>query len=226
MSNQVNQNTLKVVAIMGGTYNPVHNGHLRVAVEVADLFSLDELKLVPCLQPVHKSRPTVSTLHRLNMLDLAIESDARLTIDNREVLRSKPSYTIDTLKELRVELGADASIVMIVGMDSFLSLNYWKDWHLLTSYAHIFVVSRPGWNPTFSDELNNYYEKYRASSIAELQCAPSGSIWFETLAPLDISSSMIRALVASNRSIAYLLPNSVRKYIDTNKLYLQENTNT
>ena len=226
MSSYEGHKGLNIVAIMGGTYSPIHNGHLRVAVEVADLFALNELKLVPCLQPVHKSMPIVSTLHRLEMLKLAIKSDNRLTIDDREIIRSKPSYSIDTLRELRSELGESVSIVMVIGMDSFLSLCSWKDWQELTLYAHVFVVSRPGWHPSFSDELNNYYEKYRASSIAELQCAPSGRIWFEALAPLDISSSMIRRLISSHRSIAYLVPDSVRNYIDENKLYLQENTTT
>lgn len=226
MLNNKRHGKLNLVAFMGGTYSPIHNGHLRVAVEVADLFALKELKLIPCLQPVHKTRPTILTQHRLEMLKLAVESDSRLTVDDREIVRSEPSYSIDTLKELRSELGEHVSIVMVIGMDSFLSLCSWKDWRQLICYAHIFVVSRPGWHPSFSDELNNYYEKYRASSIAELQCAPSGLIWFEALAPLDISSSMIRRLIASRRSIAYLIPDSVRNYIDEHKLYLQENTNT
>ncbi|MFT2111899.1 nicotinate-nucleotide adenylyltransferase [Marinomonas sp. 2405UD68-3] len=210
----------KMVAIMGGTFNPIHNGHLRVAVEVADLLNLDQLKLVPCFRPAHKAISGISTAQRLKMLGLAVASDIRLAVDNREIKRAEPSFTIDTLKELRSEVGEDTSIVMVVGMDSFCTLPSWKSWLDLTSYVHIVVVSRLGSTPFFTDELKNYYEKYRASTVAELQCAPSGRIWLETLALLDISSSMIRELRAKNKSIAYLLPDSVQNYIDTNKLYL------
>lgn len=210
----------KVVAIMGGTFNPIHNGHLRVAVEAADLLNLNQLKLVPCFHPVHKVMSDISTRQRLDMLGLAVISDARLVVDNREIERAEPSFTIDTLKELRSEVGGSTSIIMVVGMDSFCTLPSWKHWLDLMSYAHILVVSRPGSTPVFTDELKNYYEKYRASTVAELQCAPSGRIWLQTLSPLDISSSMVRELRANNKSIAYLLPDTVQIYIEKNKLYL------
>ncbi len=210
----------QVIAIMGGTFNPIHNAHLRVAVEIADLFTLNQLKLMPCFQPAHKAVFGSSTKQRVEMLELAVASDVRLSVDTREVVSAKPSFTIDTLKELRAEVGRDPALIIIIGMDSFCSLPSWKNWLELTSYAHIVVVSRPGSFPVFTDELKNYYEKYRASTIAELQCAPSGCILFEAISPLDISSSMIRELQAQKKSIAYLLPDSVQNYIEKNKLYL------
>ncbi|GAB3477919.1 nicotinate-nucleotide adenylyltransferase [Marinomonas epiphytica] len=207
------------LAIMGGTFDPIHNGHLRTAVEILDLYGFEQLKLIPCFQPVHKGRPSVSAQQRLTMVKMAISSDARLQVDDREILRSGPSYTIDTLASIRQEVGVSHPIVMVLGMDSFLSLPTWQNWQKLLDYAHILVVSRPGWEPDLITELSELCEKSRALSIAELQCAPAGRILMKTLTPLGISSSMIRSLHRESSSIAYLLPEPVQKYICDNNLY-------
>ncbi|WP_420827959.1 nicotinate-nucleotide adenylyltransferase [Marinomonas algarum] len=211
--------SLNSLAIMGGTFDPVHNGHLRTAVEILDRFGYSSLKLIPCFQPVHKGKPGVSPQQRLDMVRLAISGDARLSVDAREIEREGPSYSIDTLKNIRAEIGADTPLIMVLGMDSFLSLPTWSQWQELTKYAHIFVVSRPGWEPDLISELSAFCEKYRANSSYELQCAPSGRLWFETLTPLGISSSMIRSLASKNESIAYLLPEPVQEYIEQHQLY-------
>ncbi|MCB5160651.1 nicotinate-nucleotide adenylyltransferase [Marinomonas sp. E8] len=215
----VTTKSLNSLAIMGGTFDPVHNGHLRTAVEILDRFGYSSLKLIPCFQPVHKGKPGVSPQQRLDMVRLAISGDARLSVDAREIEREGPSYSIDTLKNIRAEIGADTPLIMVLGMDSFLSLPTWSQWQELTKYAHIFVVSRPGWEPDLISELSAFCEKYRANSSYELQCAPSGRLWFETLTPLGISSSMIRSLASKNESIAYLLPEPVQEYIEQHQLY-------
>jgi nicotinate-nucleotide adenylyltransferase len=207
------------LAIMGGTFDPVHNGHLRTAVEILDRYHYSALKLVPCFQPVHKDRPSVEPQQRFEMTKLAISGDARLSVDSREIEREGPSYSIDTLRDIRAEIGPDESLIMVLGMDSFLSLPTWHDWQKLVQYAHLLVVSRPGWEPDLISELSAFCENYRAASSHELQCAPSGRVWFETLTPLGISSSMIRALARKNESIAYLLPEPVQKYIEQHQLY-------
>ncbi|TYL48201.1 nicotinate-nucleotide adenylyltransferase [Marinomonas sp. IMCC 4694] len=207
------------LAIMGGTFDPVHNGHLRTAVEILDRFRFSGLTLIPCFQPVHKSRPSLLPRQRLEMVKLAVSGDARLSVDSREMDREGPSYTVDTLRDIRAEIGPDQPLVMVLGMDSFLSLPMWLRWQELIRYAHLLVVSRPGWEPDFVSELSTFCENYRAKSSHELQCAPSGRIWFETLTPLAISSSMIRALAYKNESIAYLLPEPVQAYIEQHQLY-------
>lgn len=207
------------LAIMGGTFDPVHNGHLRTAVEILDRYHYSALKLVPCYQPVHKGRPGVSPAQRLEMAKLAVSGDDRLSVDSREMDRQGPSYSVDTLRDIRSEIGPDESLIMVLGMDSFLSLPTWQDWQELVQYTHILVVSRPGWEPDLISELGAFCENYRAASSHELQCAPSGRVWFETLTPLGISSSMIRALARKNESIAYLLPEPVQKYIQEHQLY-------
>ncbi|MBR7887830.1 nicotinate-nucleotide adenylyltransferase [Marinomonas sp. A79] len=207
------------LAIMGGTFDPVHNGHLRTAVEILDRYGYSTLKLVPCYQPVHKGQPGVSASQRLEMVKLAISGDVRLSVDAREIDREGPSYTVDTLRDIRAEIGPDEPLIMVLGMDSFLSLPTWYDWSTLIEYAHLLIVSRPGWEPDLISELSAFCEKHRAASSHELQCAPSGRIWFETLTPLGISSSMIRSLAHKNESIAYLLPEPVQEYIEQHQLY-------
>ena len=207
------------VAIMGGTFDPIHNGHLRTAVEILDRFGFESLRLVPCFQPVHKGLPSITAAQRLAMVEMAISSDSRLSVDQREIVREGPSYSIDTLKDIRSEIGPDEPLIMVLGMDSFLSIPTWADWQALIQYAHILVVSRPGWEPDLISELSAFCENYRAASSHELQCAPSGFIWLETLPSLEISSSMIRALRKKQESIAYLLPEPVQTYIIQNQLY-------
>lgn len=207
------------VAIMGGTFDPIHNGHLRTAVDIVDRFHFTELRLVPCFMPVHKSHPSITASQRLDMVSLAVQQHPNLLVDKREIQRTGPSYSIDTLIELRNELGPEAAITMVVGMDSFLSLPKWHQWQRILNYAHILVVSRPGWHPEFGIELRDLLEKSRAQSAAELQSAPAGKIHMETLTALEISSSLIRSLCEQNKSIAYLLPESVQAYIDQHTLY-------
>ncbi|KZN14808.1 nicotinate-nucleotide adenylyltransferase [Marinomonas sp. TW1] len=209
----------KGVAIMGGTFDPIHNGHLRTAVDILDGYHYASLRLIPCFQPVHKRQPSITPQQRLDMVKLAISSHDGLLVDDREITREGPSYTADTLRDIRAEIGPDEPLVMVLGMDSFLSLPTWHNWQDLIKFAHLFVVSRPGWEPDLISELSRFSENYRAASPHELQCKPSGLVWFETLTPLGISSSMIRSLARKNKSIAYLLPEPVQNYIETNQLY-------
>lgn len=204
---------------MGGTFDPIHHGHLRSAVDILDYFRFKTLRLIPCYQPVHKGQPSVSAAQRLHMVELGIAADQRLTVDAREILREGPSYSIDTLIELRQELGPDEPLIMVVGMDSFLSLPTWGRWQELLDVAHVLVISRPGWEPDLISTLAAFYEKHRAESPAELQCAPSGKIWMESFTPLAISSSQVRNLCRKNASIAYLVPETIQRFIEAHSLY-------
>ncbi len=208
------------LAVMGGTFDPIHNGHLRTAVEIVDRFGFKMLKLIPCYQPVHKSSSFATAQQRLEMVGKAISCDERLYVDSREIFRQGPSYSIDTLREIRGEVGSDEPLIMVLGMDSFLSLPTWQDWWILPNYAHLLVVSRLGWELDYISELNTFCENCRAASAHELRCVPSGLVWFEMLPSLEISSSVIRALCKKHDSISYLLPESVQTYIQKNTLYL------
>lgn len=209
----------KGTVVMGGTFDPIHHGHLRSAVDILDYFQFKNLRLIPCYQPVHKDQPSVSAEQRLKMVELGIHADARLSVDEREILREGRSYSIDTLTQLRDELGPEEPLIMVVGMDSFLSLPTWSRWQELLNVAHILVISRPGWEPDFISSLESFYKKHRAESAAELQCAPAGKIWMESFTPLAISSSQVRNLCRKKASIAYLVPETIQRFIETHSLY-------
>ncbi|WP_417552205.1 nicotinate-nucleotide adenylyltransferase [Marinomonas fungiae] len=209
----------KGTVVMGGTFDPIHHGHLRSAVDILDAFQFKTLRLIPCYQPVHKGEPSVSAEQRLKMVELGIQADSRLHVDAREILREGRSYSIDTLIQLREELGQEEPLIMVVGMDSFLSLPTWARWQELIDVAHILVISRPGWEPDFISALESFYEKHRAESAAELQCAPAGKIWMQSFTPLAISSSQVRNLCRKKASIAYLVPETIQRFIEANSLY-------
>ncbi|MAF14991.1 MAG: nicotinate-nicotinamide nucleotide adenylyltransferase [Marinomonas sp.] len=219
VTTEVSQALKKGTVVMGGTFDPIHHGHLRSAVDILDCFQFETLRLIPCFQPVHKGEPTVSAEQRLKMVELGIAADSRLSVDAREILRAGPSYTFETLVELRAELGQEEPLIMVVGMDSFLSLPTWARWQDLLSVAHILVISRPGWEPDFISTLESFYEKHRAESATELQCAPAGKIWMQSFTPLAISSSQVRNLCREKASIAYLVPETIQRFIEAHSLY-------
>ncbi|MFL0798055.1 MAG: nicotinate-nucleotide adenylyltransferase [Cellvibrionaceae bacterium] len=209
---------MKTIGIFGGTFSPVHNGHLRMALELKQHLVLDEMRLVPAHQPPHRSEEGVSSLQRLKMVELAIDDCMELTIDSRELNRDCASYTVDTLSSLRGELGSDVSLVLCMGMDSFLSLPSWHRWEELLSLAHIAVAARPGWELPESGKMLDFFQKH-VGTAADFQNAPAGKIVVETLTLLPISATAIRKQIQQGLSPMYLLPKNVWKYIQQQNLY-------
>lgn len=203
---------------MGGTFDPIHNGHLRTALEIRQLLSADHLSLIPCHMPVHRDQPGCSALQRLKMVELAIENEPGLTVDDREILKDEPSYTVETIKSLREASGLDTPIIMVLGVDSFLSLPQWYQWQSLLNYVHILVVERPGWELTLGPLLTPWIKKNKAS-LSDLVGTGSGKVSFHQLTPLGISATQIRNLIKSKQSPRYLLPEQVWSYIQQEKLY-------
>jgi len=208
-----------VIGIYGGTFNPVHYGHLRTAVEVTEQFALDELRLIPCYQSPLKNSSQASPVARLEMLQLAIKDQAGLVCDSRELDRKGHSYMIDTLISLRLEL-PDSPLLLFMGSDAFVHLSSWYQWRQLFNYAHIVVMTRPNSEkPTFSDFLNNKL----TANISELKAKKAGALFFQNVTQLDISATAIRALQAQKRSIRFLLPDNIIDYIERHKLYQKIN---
>ena len=139
---------------MGGTYDPVHIGHLRMALELSELLSAD-VHLLPCFEPVHRGEPGATSVQRLEMLELATENESALVVDQREILRKGPSYTVDSLRSIREQYGPDESVVLVLGTDAFNGLSDWHQWHEITKLAHIIVLTRPGWVLSASGELED-----------------------------------------------------------------------
>lgn len=207
------------LAIFGGTFDPVHIGHLRSAIEVRELLACDELRFIPCHQPPHRAEPAASSAQRLRMLELAIADEPGLAIDAREIQRDGPSYTIDTLTALRAEVGAQCRLHLIVGMDAFAALDSWHRWRELLNFAHIVVMHRPE-NAMLGRGVVAELLRERRVDVEQLQKTPFGSIAVVQLTPLPIAATAIRGLIRERRSPRYLLPDAVWEFIRENGLYL------
>jgi nicotinate-nucleotide adenylyltransferase len=206
------------IAMLGGTFDPIHAGHLRSAVELREQLALDELRFVPCHVPPHRNAPIATALQRLQMLELALADEPGLSIDTRELQRNAPSYSIDTLIALRAELGADVALSLIVGMDAFAQLHTWHRWQELLDHAHIIVIARPGSAlPQSGAAADLLRAKQRDASILKQQSR--GSIVSVELTPLPISATAIRELIRAGHSPRYLLPDTVCSYIRAQHLY-------
>jgi nicotinate-nucleotide adenylyltransferase len=193
------------VGVFGGTFNPVHYGHLRSALELVEQLSLEQLRLMPCAVPPHREAPLCSAEHRAAMVELAV--------------REGPSYTLDSLLELRAELGAERSLCLVMGCDALLNVRSWHRWQELLEYAHIVVLARPGWQLPGEGEVANWLATNRLDDRRLLAQRAAGGIVLEELRPLDISSTEIRKYLKEGRSARYLLPEPVLEYIRQHKLY-------
>ena len=217
----------RAIGILGGTFDPIHFGHLRLAEEMLELANLGQIRFIPTGTPPHRDAPQVSAQHRSAMVRLAIADQPGFVLDEREVRlksgRATPCYTVDTLRELRTELGAAQPLCLLMGGDAFLQLNTWHEWEQLFGLAHIVVGYRPGFTlvdriHTTTPALRQHYQQ-RLCAADVLSQHPSGGIVELAIPKLEISATLIRSRVAENRSIRYLLPNAVADYIHQHHLY-------
>lgn len=208
-----------VHVFMGGTFDPIHFGHLRTALEIQQWLNVDSVSLMPANVPVHRQAPGSSACARLAMVEEAIVGEQALRCDSREILSDRPSYTIYTLEALRKELGVETPVCMVMGMDSFLSLDQWFRFDEYLTYCHIIVVARPGYRFEPNQRLKHLLQGHQVDTKNDILREPSGSILIHELTPLSISATHIRELLANGESPRYLLPDSVWRYIQKNKLY-------
>ncbi|WP_266181174.1 nicotinate-nucleotide adenylyltransferase [Dyella humicola] len=195
---------VRPLAIFGGTFDPVHLGHLSVAWEAAELLDAD-VRLMPASVPPHRPAPIANAPQRAAMLRAALQEQSRLTLDTRELERSGPSYTIDTLTELRAEHG-DRPLVLLIGADAFAGLPTWHRWRELFDVAHIGVLSRPGVEAAVPVELEAEVAPRLVADAAALRAWPAGKLIELAVTPLEISATRIRELLAAGRDPRYLLP--------------------
>ena len=210
---------MNATGIFGGTFNPVHIGHLRTCVELREYLGLQAIHMIPSARPPHREAPDVSACHRLAMLRLAIEGEPGLIADDRELRRESLSYTIDTLQELRSELGDDHSLIMCIGMDSLVNLASWHRWQDLTEFAHLVVVARPGWQIPDNGPVALWLQGKLLSDTDLLNSTPAGSVLIREMTLLPVSSTEVKKDLVAGRSLRYLVPDSVLEYIEQNKLY-------
>ncbi len=216
--------TNEPVGIFGGTFDPIHHGHLRLAQEVLEQCRLDEIRFIPSGTPPHRTAPLATAEQRLQMVQLAIGGQSGFILDDREAHRTDKCFTVDTLSALRAELGAAQSLCLLLGSDAFLQLHTWRQWQQLFELAHIIVMQRPG-QPLGNaisqadEKLRQQYQTRLAPSSRLLHETASGHIVVLDMPQLDISATDIRSRNAQNKSLRYLLPDSVAHYIHLNKLY-------
>ncbi len=207
-----------MIGILGGTFDPVHFGHLRTALDVCEVLALDEVRLIPCHLPPHRGRPVATSRQRVNMLEAAVQGYSAFVVDQRELGREGPSYTIDTLTSLRAELGA-TGLCLLIGMDAFRGLTTWHRWGELIDLCHLVVMTRPGARIPAQGELADFIRLNRVDSADELQQQAAGRLLFQPVTRLEISATDIRKRLAEGRSADFLIPEAVHKLINREGLY-------
>jgi nicotinate-nucleotide adenylyltransferase len=219
------------IGLFGGTFNPVHVGHLRAALEVKEGFKLDEVILIPASMPPHKTPAEVAdAADRLHMLDLALEETSDLKISDVELKRSGPSYTIDTVEHFRLTLPSQTRIYLIMGMDAFLEIDTWKSYDELLLQIPLIIINRPQSGSAPHEGGWQFMENYLASKISKdyvfsesqgcFRANNKQPVYVFEVTSLDISSTGIRNLINTGRSIRYLVPHKVAKFINSKGLYL------
>jgi len=214
---------IAAIGILGGTFDPIHHGHLRLAEEAADACGLARVLLIPAALPNLRSAPRTPAAHRLEMARIAAAGNPRMQVDGRELAREGTSYTVDTLLELRDELGGLVPLCLILGADAFLRLPAWSRWLKLFDLAHIVVATRPGYDldgpMSRTGELAVEWRRRRVSEPADVRSSPAGSIAVVEIPLLEISATELRTRIARGGSVRYLLPQAVLDYIGAVHLY-------
>ena len=210
----------KPIGILGGTFDPVHHGHLRLALECRQQAGLQRVDLVPLHSPPHRDTPVATPAQRRAMLELALDGVPGLKLEDCELRRGGVSYSVDTLEELRGRYGRAQPLCLILGRDAFAALPAWRRWTLLLTLAHIIVVQRPGHEAAIDNpELAALYTEARVTEPEALQSTPGGRILEIDIPLLEISATRLRAALAAGRDIHFLLPPAVLAYITQQHLY-------
>ena len=209
------------LGIFGGTFDPIHYGHLRTAFEMLQALRFGDVRFIPCGDPPHRGTTYANAELRYRMVDVAIAGQDGFISDDREIRRNGPSYTIDTLATLREEF-PQRSLGLILGMDAFLGLPKWHRWDEILNIAHIVVAHRPGWKAPDIGPLGALLSEYGTHRVDDLHQAVQGRIHIHAVTQLEISSTEIRDLVAAGRDPRFLMPDAVRDLIDESGVYMSD----
>lgn len=207
------------IGILGGTFDPIHYGHLRTALELLETLELAEVRFIPCRIPAHRGLPQVTAEQRMTLVRLAMDGQPGFIADDRELRREGASYMVDTLASLREDVGPETPLCLIVGTDAFRELHTWLRWRELTDWAHIVVMQRPGILQPLPPVLETFMPSRVIYDGLALRQKPAGGILFQPVTQLNISATQIRALLAQGQSPRYLLPETALAYIHDRALY-------
>jgi nicotinate-nucleotide adenylyltransferase len=205
---------MKLIGINGGTFDPVHYGHLRPALEVMQHLGLEQVRFVPCFRPVHKGEPNVSAQQRSEMIRLAINKQPKFALDTIEMDKGGPSYMVDTLRILKQDF-ADSALILMMGTDAFAKFDSWHKWQDILDLANILVMHRPGEPVPQNGKSGEIYKKYHVNAFTQIH----GQIKDMAVTQLDISSTRVRKYLQAGLSAEYLVPPCVMEYINKHGLY-------
>lgn len=208
----------RLIGLFGGTFDPVHIGHLRMALELKQRLGMDEMRLLPCHIPPHRQHPVASAEQRAAMVELAVADCPELSVDRLELGNPEPSYSLHTLTVLREQLGPEPALCLAMGMDSLAGLDSWYGWDDLLELAHITVATRPGWALPEAGVMGDYVARHRAERTA-LRERPGGAIVIEELSLLPISATDIREQIKRGESAQFLMPDAAWAHILRHSLY-------
>ena len=208
-----------MLGIFGGSFDPVHFGHIKTALALLERFNFEQICFVPCRRSPFKQKVYASARHRWRMLNLIVGSNDRLAADDRELRRSGPCYTIDTLKESREETKGHKSLVLIMGMDAYSGFCQWRDYKEILSLCNMMLLQRPGYALAEQGCEKELYDRHAANDIMAISTALNGRIYLSDEKKFDVSSTAIRQAVVAGDQPRYLLPGSVWNYICEHNLY-------
>jgi nicotinate-nucleotide adenylyltransferase len=209
------------MGIFGGTFDPIHYGHLRTAFELLETLRLPEMRFMPAGNPPHREHTVASNLQRLEMVRAATAGQPGFSVDDREMHKSGPSYSVETLAELRHEFPR-RPLCLIVGMDAFLGLPKWHQWRELLTLAHLVVAHRPGWRAPTMGPLGEMLVERGTGAVSDLHEGVAGRIYIHAVTQLEISSTEVRALIHAGRDPRYLMPDGVRRIIQESGCYARK----
>lgn len=211
---------MEPIGLFGGTFDPIHYGHLRTAFELWQALRLAQVRFLPAGSPPHRAASHASAELRLLMVRAAVENEPAFVVDDREIRRTGLSYSVDTLTELRNEF-PDRSLCLLLGMDAYLGLPDWHRWRDILDLAHVVVAHRPGWKAPTMGPLGEVMVDRGTGSIRDLHEQPAGHIYVHAVTQLEISSTELRQLIASDRDPRYLVPDAVRTIIRETGCYAE-----
>jgi nicotinate-nucleotide adenylyltransferase len=209
---------MQPIGVFGGTFDPIHLGHLRTAYEVLHEFDLEQMRIVPCRIPHHGKAPTASADLRLQMVCAAVDSEPGLCVDERELIREGPSYSVDTLESISADFPG-RTLMLLIGLDAFLRFDSWHRWQDILRLAHIVVARRPGAETVRPGPVADLLDRCGTSDASDLHRESSGKIIVHTVTQLEIASSSIRAMVGREMDPRFLVPEVVGRIIEESGCY-------
>ena len=218
---QINQpQKNQAIGLMGGTFDPIHLGHMRLAWEATTLLGLTQMEIMPCHLPPHRDTPSSDAAHRIEMTRLACSETPRFHVNDWEIEKHSASYTVETLQYLRDQTSNDTPLIFVMGMDAFRLFCRWHRWQDILNLCHLWVAHRPGSKPPKTDsEEYALLQQHRAEHHRDLLASPTGSIHVHDTTALDISATQLREDIQQGFEPRFLLPDSVWNYIKLHQLY-------